>query len=341
MTRSWLDALTGLVDRVPAPRWAVYLAVGAAWVILGSIATWIADRGTFSNVGPMLAIGIGLPLIALWWMQALDAVARRALASLRPQLDLNDQETAAVASDLSRTPPAWAAVALVAGTVAGLGSILGNPSSWGLDEGASSIDWALRLLTSVAASIVVFGFLAHVVHQLRLVDRLHRHHVRVDLFRLEPVYAFATLTARTGMTLIGLAVVGFAAVSTIVPGLRLSVADISSAVVLFSVAIACFVAPLLSLHHRIVEEKDRRLAEANGTLAATLAELRRRVTAGEIDDAARLNDAVAAANSSVLVVARVSTWPWRPETLRAFAGAVLLPIGLWIVFELLRRVLPA
>jgi len=341
MGRSWLDALADLVERVPTPRWVVYVGAGVAWVAFGSIVGRVTTRAGAPLVDPMLAIGIGLPLIVLWARQALDDVAVGALATLRPQLDLDEAATADVASDLRRTPPSWAAVALVVGAIAGLGSVLGSPSSWGLEERDSGITWAVRLAMALAGSIIIFGFLAHVVHQLRVVDRLHRRHVRVDLFRLEPLYSFATLTARTGMTLIGVAALGFAAVSLVMPGLRLSAADLSSAIVLVAVAIACFVAPLLSLHDRIVEEKDRRLGEANGTLAATLAELRRRVAAGEIDEAAKLNDAVAAANSSVLVVARVSTWPWRPETVRAFAGAVLLPIALWIVFELLRRAFPA
>lgn len=340
MASSWLEGFTDLVDRLPVPRWVVYGGLWIAWIAFGTGVGLAGGWLQFPSVDLMLAVGAGFPAFVLWAKQALDDVAVRALGTVRPLLDLDDPTVGAVATDLRRTPPDWAAVALVVGGLAGLGSILGSPSSWGLDEHGPAAEWAVGITMSVVASIVVFTFLAHVVHQLRLVDGLHRRHVRVDLFRLQPLYAFATLTARTGVTLLGTAAVGFAVVSQVTPNIRLSAADLSSAVVLVGVSIACFVAPLLSLHDRIVAEKDRRLEEANETLAQTLGELRHRVAAGQLDDAAKLNDAVAAANASVLVVGRISTWPWRPETLRAFAGAVLLPIGLWITFELLRRVLP-
>ena len=129
-------------------------------------------------------------------------------------------------------------------------------------------------------------------------------------------------------------------VSIVVPTFELAPTDVVTFGFLLVVAIACFIVPLLGLHDRIGDEKDRRLAEANVTLATALAEVHRRIAAGEIDAAGRLNDAVAAANAAVLAVSRVSTWPWRPETLRGFLSAVLLPIGLWLMFELLRRLLP-
>ncbi|HEX4898846.1 MAG TPA: hypothetical protein VFV53_10855, partial [Candidatus Limnocylindrales bacterium] len=157
MRRSWLDALADLIDRAPAPRWVVYFGAAVAWIAFGTLVSWVGPRTAGPLVDPMLAIGIALPLIALWAMQALDDVALQALATLRPQLDLDDQATADVASDLRRTPPAWAAVALVIGALAGLGSIIGNPASWGLDEHASGIVWAVRITMAVAASIVVFG----------------------------------------------------------------------------------------------------------------------------------------------------------------------------------------
>ena len=35
----------------------------------------------------------------------------------------------------------------------------------------------------------------------------------------------------------------------------------------------------------------------------------------------------------------VSTWPWDPKEIRAFASALLLPIFLWLVTRILERLL--
>lgn len=339
---SWVEGLSGRLRRAPVPRWVLFGGAILGWTGITSAIAWLDGSLAAPELDPMLLIGSILPVALAWSMLAQDDLAERSLRSLRPTLELDDQEVEVVARDLRRTPASWAAVALVGGLVAAVGSVLGSPESWGLAADGPTSAYATHLVTAALASVTVFGFLAHVISQLRIVDALHRRHVRVDLFRLEPLYAFATLTSRTGIALLVVASLGMAAVVLAVGSrFSLSIADVASAALLVAVAIACFVAPLLSLHDRIVAEKDRRSAEANAALAATLAELHRRIAAGEFDGAAALNDAVAAANASVQAVARISTWPWRQETLRAFLGAVLLPIGLWLTFELLGRLLPA
>jgi hypothetical protein len=279
------------------------------------------------------------PVVLLWSAQVLDGVAVRALAALSPALELDAAGIDALARELRRTPARWAFLALPVGAAAGIGSVLASPVGWELRPGDPAVTWALTVVVSCAGMFVAFGFGVHAVHQLRLVDAIHRGSVTIDLFRLEPLYAFAKLTSLTGITLIGIVVGGTVVASIVVPNFMLAPTDVLA--FLLVVAIASFIVPLLGLHDRIEAEKDRRRAEAQTTLAAALAEVRRRIAAGDMDGAARVNDAVAAANTGVLVVSRVSTWPWRAETLRGFLSAVFLPIGLWLVITLLGRLLPA
>ena len=35
------------------------------------------------------------------------------------------------------------------------------------------------------------------------------------------------------------------------------------------------------------------------------------------------------------MLARVSTWPWSPGTLRGFGTAIVLPIALWLIYRVL------
>jgi hypothetical protein len=245
-----------------------------------------------------------------------------------------------VGLELARTPAGWALAAIPIGLIGGAGSVLGAPSGWELEPGDPAAAWILTLAIACAGFIVAFGFVVHVLHQLRLVDDINRRSVTIDLFHLEPLYAFARLTSLTGIVLIGIAVVGVGVVSFIIPGFELATTDFVTFAFLFLLAVACFIVPLLGLHGRIEDEKARRLVEAHGSLGAALAEVRRRVAGGDFEGAARLNDAVAATNAGVLAVSRVSTWPWRPDTLRGFVSAVFLPILLWLVITILGRLLP-
>jgi hypothetical protein len=148
------------------------------------------------------------------------------------------------------------------------------------------------------------------------------------------------LTAWTAISLLALiaGLVLFLSVS-IGTFLLVGAADIALTGAIFGLAIACFIVPLLGLHGRIADVKAARYAEAQATTASVIAAVRDKVVAGELEAAAKLKDALLAADASVVAITRISTWPWRTETLRGFVSAVLLPIGLFVTYELLRRAL--
>ncbi len=70
---------------------------------------------------------------------------------------------------------------------------------------------------------------------------------------------------------------------------------------------------------------------------AAVAEVQARIRAGDYERMDKLNNALAAATSVVATIEKISTWPWRPETLRGFVSAVGLPILIWTITALLGR----
>lgn len=264
------------------------------------------------------------------------------MTTLRPAIEGGEAEAARIEEEILRTPPRWANAALLLGLLVSVASVASGPSGYGLRPGASWATVAAVIFHAMASMIAVLAFMLHAIYQLRLVARVHATAVRVDVFRLAPLYGFASLTAWTGIALVACVAYGLGLlVVTVGEDLSFSIVDTATIVGLLSVAVALFVAPLLGLHDRISDEKARRLAEANLALSATIAEIHRRIAAGELEAAAKLNDAVAAANATVAAIGRVSTWPWRPETLRGFVSALGLPIALWLITEVLRRVIDA
>jgi hypothetical protein len=271
-------------------------------------------------------------------MHGLDGVARRQLQAVAPVTDADPATLAGLGHDLTRTPASWAWLATGLGVAIAVWSVVGAPDSYSLTAESPPILWLEALAYSVVASVCLMVFIAHTVHQLGVVARIHRDTVKVDLFRLEPLYSFAVLTSATGIVLIAAMVYAIAAINLINGATDLGLLDVAVTVPVILVAAACFVVPLLGLHGRIVVEKDRRLAEVNAVLDQVIEELGRRVEAEEWDAMTRLNDALEAATSAVATVARISTWPWRPETLRAFLSAVALPIVLWLAIAGLTRI---
>jgi hypothetical protein len=195
-------------------------------------------------------------------------------------------------------------------------------------------EYGLAALTSA----VVFAFLLRTVHQLGVVTRIHAEFVTIDIFKLDPLYSFANLTAWTGIAILATMVFGIAslaAVSTFSFGL----VDSAIFALFVCLAIGSFVIPLLGLHGRIQHEKDHQKALAGETLKTAVAEVETRIRAGDYEAMTDVNNGLVAATSAVTTISRISTWPWRQDTIRGFVGALGLPVFVYAVTAILSRFL--
>jgi len=335
---SWFDAVVARVERLPGPPWLSLVVATVAIALPLHVAEFLDSPGQL-RLHADLVIGAATPPLFIWTVIWLNGVALRALRRLRPALDPEGPSESAIATGLLATPNNLAVPALLIGIVAGIASVLQAPENWGIDPAHPGARQVAAICLSVVTEALLLGLLAHAVHQLRIVTRVHRT-VRIELFRLEPLYAFSTLTAWTGIALLAL-VAGLLAFLSLSVGsfILVGASDIALVVFIVAVAIACFFVPLLGLHARIADVKAAEMAAAQGTMATLIGAVRTRVADGDLEGAAKLKDGVLAAESSLMAIARISTWPWRTETLRGFVSAVMLPIGLFLVYELLRRAL--
>jgi hypothetical protein len=167
--------------------------------------------------------------------------------------------------------------------------------------------------------------------------RVHRDLVRVNLFRLDPLYGFSNLTAQLGILI--LAGTACAAGALTIVGVRFTTLELAWFGAAIPLAVVVFVVPLLGLHRRIEAEKARRHTDAGDALDGAIRELHRRLQTDDFEGMGELNAGISAATSAYATIARISTWPWRPETMRGFASAVALPIALWLITAFLGRVI--
>jgi hypothetical protein len=180
---------------------------------------------------------------------------------------------------------------------------------------------------------IVLVLICQAVRQLRLVGRILDRVTRIDLFHPRPLYAFSRLTGGIGIALILVVVLGFvlAPSSTQAANLYYAlwyVGFVGSGVVVF-------VVPLLGLHGRLVDEKERLQAESDDRLKGVLAELNRDVDSLDLGRADALNKTLGSVLQQREVLARLPTWPWSTTTLRAFVSAILLPLALFLVQRVL------
>lgn len=322
---SWVDHLTATIERLPGPWWAPYLIAFGVLLVVANGAAWFDGTLALGSLDAYLSSLAVYPVAAVGAIHYLDGEASNALDRLRPALPIDDKAIESLRYRLTTLPAdqglAWSALGLaIALAYAAFG-----PST--PDHVASAtvraIDIAIALVGTPLLAVLFF----HIVRQLRSISAIQRQIRRIDVFDLRPLHAFSGVTARSGLIILMLAYVGIATdPSTFV-------------VVAVAVAIAAFVVPLLGTQRRIAAEKERVTAETNHDLHLVLTEISRRIRAGDLADADALNKQLDSLVTRRDLVLRISTWPWDAGTLRAFATAVLVPIGLWLVFRLLERLL--
>lgn len=160
---------------------------------------------------------------------------------------------------------------------------------------------------------------------------------RVDVFSLRPLYILSSLTARFGIVWILYLDANF-----ITTGISGGIGPFISLVLAFAqilFTVAAFVVPLLGIHRKIVEQKERSLVENAELLEVTY---RRLQSAVPVEDYETIQDVKQGVDTQLVFrqeIERTPTWPWKQETIRGFLSAVFLPILIWLVQQLLSRVL--
>jgi hypothetical protein len=332
---SWVNVLIDRIDRLPGPAWAFYLALMVPAVIMQNAEFWLSGStpvGRFS-LGPTIS-GIELPGL-VWLIRYLNGVASAAFEAFRPALGALDAAAARLRYELTVIPdrPATAITILIVGYVV-ISYVA--PGAAAQLSGITVGELASAGLAARLAPALTTILLYLMLRQWRAVSRIHGRATRIDLFQPAPLYAFSKLTSRNAMALILLATVGVAAYSDIVSS---SPAQAAPWFVLpMSVATAAFVLPLQGMHRRLVAEKHRLQAEAAGHLEAVIGEVHAAVEGGDLSRADGLSKLMASLVSEREVVAKLPTWPWQAGTIGGFVGAILLPIGLWLVTRLLEKV---
>jgi len=306
-----------------------------ALLLMANAIKWLDGSQPLGAIDLLSTIGASDGVYFLALVHYLKGAADAAIHTFRPALAVSEAESNRLHYQLTTLPARrtmW--VSVIAAALAGL-QVLFNPD-------VPSAGYTSSLLATVfGSSIAVFtltvmaALVYQTVHQLTMVGRIHAAATRINLFQPDPLYAFSGLTARTAMGYLVLADTALLAMNEF-----MSETDpLAAGMMVFMMLLAAvtFVLPLMGMHRRMVEEKGRLESEANRRLEAAIAELHRRVDAGEFSDMTEVYRAIGGLEIERDVLAKISTWPWQSGTLSVVISPVLLPVAVWIIQRLLER----
>lgn len=326
----WLNRLFAWVEQLPVPAWTFYLACWLPLMLVETVLKWIDGAYEVGTVFPIHVVHTGLPVYVLATAHYLDRLAGDKMLAFRGVFVGDETVLKRLRYELTTAPARPALLATLAGAVVGaIVSMLLPPS----------ITQAQLLFTSPVSTFLdatliigLWALLVTVMYQtvrrLRLVSRIYAQHTHIDLFKLGPLYAFSTLTARTALFIMFALYAWFA----VDPSPLLSNVPFASAVAVFGLAsIVTFALPLLSLHKLLAEEKHRLQDENGEQIQNIVAELHQRVQAGDLAQADQIQALMNSLVAERKVLSKLRTWPWETETARMVITAMLLPMLLWLI----------
>lgn len=329
--RAWSDALLDWIEGRPWP-----LAFSLVVLALASIGIVHAIEWRFGSVpaGELDLYRSSIPLYPVGILAAIaiqNRVSAQALDTFRPATNLTEDEYQQWRHELTHDPPRASAVAAIAMSVLGIIVIV-----TAADAAERRDDYPVAFAADMLLSFVTYSFagpfLIRAYRLLRMVARLHRQAVRIDLFHPEPLHAFSIATATVGVSLIGIVTLSLLTD----PTTDENAASLALSMVVTVMGGACFVVPLWGMHRRLLAERERLASEVSTRIETMLARLYERVDREE-PGAAEIKDHMTSLVSARELIGGLSTWPWQPETPRWLFSALLIPLVLWGATRLLER----
>jgi hypothetical protein len=330
---SWVDRLTEWIEALPGPSWLAYLIL---FLILGAIAH-LANY--LSGIKPWFSFDIYPFLYQLWTVEILffheylNQDARSALGKFRTLLGTSDDEYSKIEYEFTNLPARPVIFLTLIGAPLGIyfaqfteianGGVLDSS----LARALGYFDFAYQVSLAL-----ILGY--RIIRQLRMVSRLYGTASNIDLYNLEPVYALSSHTAKTGLIFL---LIVYSNLLLSPDTLQFSVAFVMLAI-LTLIGTAAFFLPLRGINKRLVDEKKSMLREIQQRIKKGFGKVERSFDGDSLGEISELRTAISALEGQKTYVEKIPTWPWQPSTLRGFLTAVLLPIGIWGIQQVLYRV---
>ena len=192
------------------------------------------------------------------------------------------------------------------------------------------IEWALT-------AIITFGFAYRVIRLIALAGRFFSSSIHLSIYNLPPIYEIPTVVGKAGLFLLVLWYLNLP-LNLNEQVLESPVAVVVS-VVIALVPLAAFLIPHAVIGRRLAREKTNLVVDVSQQLEASFAKLKQALESDNFDRVEPLQAAIDTLISEKRFIESIPTWPWRLGTFRVAVTAVLLPVIVWLIQQLLDRVL--
>lgn len=328
---SWIDKYFNWVKKLPVPIWMTYLILFILCIAFVSPVYVQAGRIKKGfGIENILVLALWLPAIlaALHWM---NIAARKAMMEFQQMTQMDSEIFGDFIFRMTSIPRrvVWTVHVVIGGSI--LLVVLKAP----IILGPEFTNPFLTVYIVIVFSLVIL-IAYHTVRQLKSVNQAYKTVRGLNIFHLQSLYSLSEFTAKLGVMWVLIPSLNFL-INYILKIGPLAIPLLG----LFELVLAAmvFLLPLWGVHVRIREEKERLLEENSSSLNKLNLELNRHIQNGTFSQIDEFGKWVSTVLSMRKEIEQISTWPWRPATLRGFISAILLPLVLFTIQQLMSSLL--
>jgi hypothetical protein len=334
---SWVDRFQDFLRRLPIPLWLSILLLYILTALCFHAAAWIDGVIPVGGLNADFLFNSFWGVTSLTFFFFLDTASNNALDKFSVTVPGKKNEIELLRYKMT-TMPAEIALAFTLVMILGLGfGFYADPNF--LYGGMHS---PVSYVLVVPLAILSYAFAPLQIYQgfrvLNAVRASYRLVGEVNLFELQPLYAFTGVTMTSGFFWLLIMNMNILSNYILVEATESSfILSIIFVTPLIPLAFLSFLYPLWGIHRRIQNKKETALRDNGRQIEKAHATLYKHLNKNDHKKSNDLEKSLSSLYKMREQIERVPTWPWNPGTFRNFLSAVFLPLGLWALQQVLVR----
>ena len=338
---SWTNHFLDWLNSLPIPIWLSIALIYLLAVIAFHSAYWIEGALPFGALGSAELLVNGVwSIIGIAFLLFLNRSATAAIDKFSVLVPQRKKELEMLRYQMTTIPSGVALAFTVLMILVIGGAVYFDPTFLGSYGLSNPISMAIMLSVGTFSYVFAPLMIYQGIRQLVLVTRAYQLVEEINLFRLQPLYAFSGLTMVS--SLFWILILNLDLVSNYATPAQ-STADFAFTVLFglpnLLLAFATFIVPLWGIHRRIQNKKEKAIEENGMQIEKTHRTLYALLKKASYKKTADIEKSLASLYRMREQIEKVPTWPWNAGTLRGFLSAVFLPLGIWLAQQIISRFL--
>ncbi len=316
------------IDRLPGPYWLYYVGIVVITGLLNLIVAWHENVLALGEINWYYAFTAFFLAYYLFANDFMRRVAKDSLVEFLPILDVPEGERDWIMFGFTHLPARASNVFFLSGAIIGL--------ALGLYQFRTTpeMNYAFPELEVTVYSLslgMIFLSIYSGIRSLKLIKRVLDGLRSVDIYDLNSIYAMSRYSA--------LMIVIVAIPTYLFFVLAPSVTDYFLLLIIIGwvPVLMIFWLPLQSVNHKLVFEKRRLLTEVNLRIKTTFDLVHSMIDQQKLKGMVEVQETLKSLMLEKEFTESIRTWPWKPSTLTGFLSAIVAPLVVALIIEILSK----